>query len=99
MGKDTDNRAVLLDAFQLGLNSLTLLGGVLLGILGESLALALIPILVEATLNIITHMLSPNGGKGTKTTGSLNITNQTNDNHGGSLNDGDGFNDFLLVHL
>jgi len=48
---------------------------VLLGILGEGLLLALVPVLVESSLDLVAQVLSPHGGERTQTTRSLNITN------------------------
>lgn len=96
--EDTDNSAVLADALQRSLGILRTRGN-LLGVLGEGLALGHSPVLVEAALEIIRKMLSPNGRQGTETTGGLGVSGNTNDNHRGSLNDGDGLKDFLLVHL
>ena len=47
----------------------------LLGVLGEGLLLALVPVLVESALDLIAQMLSPDGGKGSETSGSFDITN------------------------
>lgn len=44
-------------------------------------------------------MLSPDGGQGTKTARSLDVTGSTNNDNGGSLDDGDSLEDFLLVHF
>lgn len=99
VSKDTDNSAVLLDALELGSDFLTTFSAVLLGVLGEGLALRARPVLVEATTDIIGHVLSPDGGDRAKTAGGLDVTNQTNNDHGRSFDDGDSLNDFLLVHL
>ena len=90
----------------------------LLGIFGEGLLLALVPVLVEASLDLITQMLRPDSGERPKAPRSLDVSNQTYNNHLGissataaatevpslrahrwCLDDGNGLNDFLLVHL
>jgi len=98
VGNDADNAAVLLDTLEF---TSDLLGAfsVLLGVLGESLLLGAVPVLVEAATDLVGKMLSPDGGKSAKTTGSLDVTNNTNDNHGGSLDDADSLDNLLLVHL
>lgn len=47
----------------------------LLCVLSEGLLLALIPVLVESSLDLVAQMLSPDGGKGAQSSGSLDITN------------------------
>lgn len=81
VGEDTDDGAVLLHALELAADGGTLGLGVLLGVLGESLLLGLVPVLVEATLELVGQVLSPDGGKGSETAGSLDVTNQTNSDH------------------
>ena len=58
-----------------------------------------VPVLVESTKNLIVQETRPSSGKSTKTTGGLNVTNNTNNHHGGALQDGNCLNDFLLVDL
>jgi len=98
VGNDADNATVLLDTLEFTGDLLGALS-VLLSVLGEGLLLGAVPVLVEASTDLVGKMLSPDGGEGTKTTGSLDVTNDTNDDHGGSLNDADGLDDLLLVHL
>lgn len=95
---DTDNRAVLLDTLELAEDGLGTVG-VLLGVLGESLFLGAVPVLVEATLELLGQVLGPDGGQRAETTRSLDVTDNTNDDHGGSLDDGNGLDNLLLVHL
>jgi len=96
--EDSDNSAVLLDPGQLSLDSGLVLG-VLLGVLGEGLLLRSVPVLVEPSLDLIAQMSSPNGGESTETSWGWDVTNNSNDDHRGSLNDGHSLNDFLLVDL
>lgn len=78
VGKDTDDSAVLLDALKLAGDGGTGALGVLLGVLGESLLLGLVPVLVEATLDLVAQVLSPDSGERAETTGSLDVTDNTN---------------------
>jgi hypothetical protein len=97
---EAHNWAVLDDASNFGLKVLLAsLGGSLTGVAGEGLPLGAVPVLVEATKNGLGQMLGPDGGKGTKTVGSLNVTNNTNSDHGRCLKDCHGFDDLLLVEL
>jgi hypothetical protein len=97
VGDNTDNAAELLDTLQLVIN---VLGTVLvfLNVLGVRLFLALVPVLVAATLKFLTQMLGKDGGQSTKTRGGLDVSDNTNDDHGRGLDDGDGVNDLTLVH-
>jgi len=94
---DTDDGAVLLDALEVTLDAL-LAVSVLLGVLGEGLLLGLVPVLVEATLDLGGEVLSPDGGEGAKTAGGLDVADDANSDDGGGLDDGNGLNDLLLVH-
>ena len=55
--------------------------------------------LVETAEELLAEGLGPDGGEGTETVGGLDVANKTNDEHGGSLEDGDGLDDLLLVAL
>ena len=81
VGEDTDDSAVLLDALELAGDGLAGGLGVLLGVLGEGLLLALVPVAVEATLDLVAQVLSPDSGEGAETTGSLDVTDKTDSNH------------------
>lgn len=81
VGEDADDGAVLLDALELAGDGGTVLLGVLLGVLGESLLLGLVPVLVEAALDLVAQVLSPDGGEGSQATGGFDVTDQTNNDH------------------
>jgi len=98
VSQNTDNLALVLDALELFKDGLLVIS-VLLDVLGEGFLLAMVPVLVETALALITEMLSPDGGQGAETTRSFNVTNNTDNNNWGSFNDGDSFNNFLLVEL
>ena len=81
VGENTDNSAVLLDALELAGDGLAAALGVLLGVLGESLLLALVPVLVEAALDLVAQVLGPDGGERAQTAGSLNVADQADSDH------------------
>lgn len=80
VGKNTDNSAVLLDALKLAGDGSTAALSVLLGVLGEGLLLALVPVLVEAALELVAQVLSPDSSERAETTGSLDVTDDTDSN-------------------
>jgi hypothetical protein len=73
VGQDADDGAVLLDALELAGDGGTVVLGVLLGVLGEGLLLALVPVLVEAALDLVAEVLSPDSGERAEATGSLDV--------------------------
>jgi hypothetical protein len=79
----------------LGVNFLLVIP--LLGVLGESLLLGVHPVLVQSSLEFSGQLLSPDGGQSSETSGGFNVSNNTDNDDGGGFEDGDGFNDFLLV--
>jgi hypothetical protein len=81
VGENTDDGAVFLDTSKLAGDRGARSFGVLLGVLGESLLLALVPVLVESSLNLLAQVLGPNGGKRSKTTRSLDVTDNTDNDH------------------
>lgn len=100
MGNNTDNRSVLLHLFKLHLDFLLARVTVILkSILGESLLLALAPILVEPSPHFFTKMLSPDRVESTKATGSLHIGHKSNNDKRRSLNDCNSLTGLLLVEL
>lgn len=71
----------------------------LLGVPGEGLLLGSVPVLVESPLNLVTEVLSPNSGQRPQASRSLNVTDGTDNDHRRGLNNGNGLNNFPLVHL
>mmetsp|Transcript_18835 Transcript_18835/g.49070 ORF Transcript_18835/g.49070 Transcript_18835/m.49070 type:complete len:440 (+) Transcript_18835:418-1737(+) len=98
VGQHADDAAVLLQLLQLGLN-LLLAVRVLLHILGEGLLLGLGVVLVEPALDLVAQVLGPHGVQGAQAARGLDVAHHAHDNHGGSLNDGDGLAGLLLVQL
>ena len=99
--EDTDDSAVLLDSLEVALDGVLALGVlfVSLGVVREGLLLGVLPVLVEAALELIGKVLSVNGGQSTEATGGVDVTNETDDLKRGALDDGDGLNDVLLEDL
>jgi len=89
------------DSLQSGdlISEKVLVVGVLLGVLGEGFLLGSIPVLVESSLDFVAQMSSPYGGDGSESLGGGNVSNDSDNDHGGSLEDGDSLDDLLLVDL
>jgi len=99
VGEDADNLAVLFHSLEFVGNIVVLLVGDTGGVAGEGFLLSAVPVLVEASLEGLFQVISPNGGEGTETTRGFDVSDKTDDNHRGSLNDSDGFDSFTLVKL
>lgn len=50
-------------------------------------------------LHLVAQVLSPNGVQGAQATGGLDVANNTHNDHGRSLNNGDSLTGLLLVQL
>jgi hypothetical protein len=100
-GEDADDCAVLLYSLKVALDGVLALGILLvsLGVVSEGLLLGVLPVLVEAALELIGEMLSVDGRESAEAAGGLNVTNEADDLERGALDDGDGLNDVLLEHL
>ena len=97
VGNNTDNVAVLLNTFQLVVNVLATIF-IFLHILCVGLLLALVPVLVASALELFTQVLGEDGGQGAETGRGLNVTNNTNNNHGRGFNNRNSIDNFTLVH-
>lgn len=84
------------------------LGGALGGVLGEGTANLLailldlggaVPVLVEAALDRLVEVISPDGAEGLQATGSGLVADQTDNNHGRGFDDCDSLQGLLLVQL
>ena len=100
-GEDADDCAVLLYSLKVALDGVLALGILLvsLRVMSEGLLLGVLPVLVEAALELIGEMLSVDGRESAEATGGLNVTDEADDLERGALDDGDGLNDVLLEHL
>ena len=100
-GEDADDCAVLLYSLEVALDGVLALGILLvsLRVVSEGLLLGVLPVLVEAALELIGEMLSVDGRESAEAAGGLNVTNEADDLERGALDDGDGLNDVLLEHL
>ena len=81
VGKDTDDSAVFLDALQFTSNRSTLVVGVLLGVLGESLLLRSVPVLVESSSQLVAKMFCPDRREGSEAARSFDVTDKTDNDH------------------
>lgn len=81
VGENTDDGAVLLDALELAGDGGAAALGVLLGVLGEGLLLALVPVLVESALDFVAQVFGPDGGERSETSGCLDVAHETNNDH------------------
>ncbi len=81
MRENADNGAVFLDALEFAVYGLAGVLCVFLGVLGESLLLRFVPILVEASLDFVAQMLSPDCGKRAETARGFDITDKADDHH------------------
>lgn len=96
----TDRRAVLLQLGEISLDELlSILILPLLGVLGESLLLGFSPVAVEATTSFLGQVLGPDGGKSTWSLWGVDVSGNSSNNHWWGLDDGDGFDNLLLVNL
>jgi len=99
--KNSDNGTVLGDTVNVSLDGFLGVLGLLIAIvvLAECLLFGSHPVFVHATLDIGIEVLGPDGGKSSKTTWCLNITDHTDNLHGWAFNNGAGVDDIFLDHL
>ena len=81
VGEDADDGAVLLDTLEVASDALARLFCVLLRVLGERLLLALVPVLVESSLQLVREMLSPDSSQRAEAARGFDVANKANDDH------------------
>lgn len=92
------NSAVFLDSVELNFKLLGVLGRFSL-VVAESFSLGANPVLVESSKSALIEVVGPDSGKGSKAPRGLDVSNESDDLKRGGLDDGDGFDFFLLVEL
>ena len=96
---DADDLAVLLDALDLLVGVLGLVG-LVLDVLGKRLlVLRLVPVTVHAAAELVGQVLGPHGGERAQAAGGLDIANEAHNHHGGGLDDRHRLDRLLLVLL
>ena len=93
---DADDVAGLLEFFEVLFDGAA---RVVLGVLGESLLLGLEPVLVEATLDFVVQVLSPDSLLAAQALRGADVADEADDDEFRALDDGDGFASLLLVEL
>lgn len=99
VGKNADDSTVFTDALKLTISRLAAVLGVLLCVAGESLFLRSVPVPVEPSLELLAKVGSPDSGESPEATRSLNVSNDTDNNDGGCLDNCDCFNNLAFVHF
>ena len=94
----SDGSTVLFDSVDLDLNSLGILGSLSL-IVAEGFLLGVNPVLVEPSEGSLVEMVGPDGGKGSKSSGGLDVSDESDNLEGRGFNDGDCFNLLFLIEF
>lgn len=95
----SDGLGVLLDHSDVSVDGLlAILRLPSLGSLGEGLLLGVVPASVESSLGFVRDVVGPDGLDGSWSVGGLDVTGETDDLEWWGLDDGDGFDDLLLVN-
>jgi hypothetical protein len=97
VAQKADDGAEFLHAVEFVLDVLVAISRDTFVVSGEGLLLGVVPVFVEGALDGLLHVLGPHCSQGAETTGGFDVTDQTDSEHGGSFDDGDGFNNFLFV--
>jgi len=95
--EQSNDGALVFNSLQIGVDAVLLVTFVLEGILGEGLSLATVPVLVEAPLAFFGDVLGPDGGQRSESLCGINVSDNSDGDHGWSFEDGDCLDHFLLV--
>jgi hypothetical protein len=96
VGNNSDDGAIFFNSVQFNVNVSLGFSYVFL-VFSESLLLRIAPVLIESSQSVSIQLISPNSGQSSQSSGSFNVSNQTNNNHRGSFNNSNSFDDFLFV--
>jgi len=97
----TDNsydRAVFFESLKSDFNGFLFLF-VFLGVFGESFFLTVEPVFVESSESVFVEFLSPDSGQSSESSRGIDISDQSDDNHGRGFDDGDSLDGFFLVQF
>jgi len=97
-GDNSDDGAVLLDSVERDFDGLFFFGVFLL-VLGEGLLFGADPVLVESSEGVFVEFLGPNGGKGSEASGGVDVSDDSDNNHRGAFDNGNGFNSLFFVEF
>jgi len=95
--EQSDDGAFVSNSFQIGVDGVLLVTLVLEGVLGEGLSLAAIPIFIEAPLAFFRDVLGPDSGQRSESLRSIDVSDNSDGDHGWCFKDSDGLDHFLLV--
>lgn len=95
---DESNYGAVLDNSVFGLFS-DFLSLQSLSVLGECFFLGSVPVLVEASFERFTESLSPKGSQSSQSLDGFDVSDHSDDSHGGSFDNGDCFDCLFFVEL
>lgn len=97
-GENSNNGTVFLDSVKLDVNGSA--GFSIFGLVfRESLLFGGHPVFIESSESVFVEFLSPNGGEGSETSGGFDISDNSDNNHRGGFDNGDGFDNFFFVEF
>jgi hypothetical protein len=97
-GNNSDDGAVFFDSVKRNINGFFFFRVFLL-VFGEGLLFGGCPVSVESSEGVFVEFLGPNSGEGSKTSGGFDVSDDSDNNHGGTFDNGNGFNNFFFVQF